>query len=123
MLYMVCDGHSGSEAANYVAANFVRILNSFLPSKAPNMANTKGTSSAYFQPFTLAAYQNSVAEMEAFAEVIRQAVVETFVRLDNDWIAVGHMSGACLQHPSSHPYRPGTSYSSCLPVSNSLIRS
>ncbi|GLC33563.1 hypothetical protein PLESTB_000088500 [Pleodorina starrii] len=76
MLYMVCDGHSGSEAANYVAANFVRILNSYLPAKAPNMANVK--------------------EVEAFAEVIRQAVVETFVRLDNDWIAVGHMSGTTV---------------------------
>ncbi|EFJ47432.1 hypothetical protein VOLCADRAFT_92137 [Volvox carteri f. nagariensis] len=33
----------GSEAANYVAANFVRILNSFLPAKAPSMTNAKGT--------------------------------------------------------------------------------
>ncbi len=33
------------------------------------------------------------AELEAFAETVRQAVCETFVRLDNDWIAVGHMSG------------------------------
>ncbi|GIL83304.1 hypothetical protein Vretimale_11336 [Volvox reticuliferus] len=76
MLYMVCDGHSGSEAANYVAANFVRILNAHLPAKAPNTTNPK--------------------EMEAFAELIRHAVVETFVRLDNDWIAVGHMSGTTV---------------------------
>ncbi|GFR48931.1 hypothetical protein Agub_g10936 [Astrephomene gubernaculifera] len=76
MLYMVCDGHSGAEAANYVAANFVRILNTFLPPKAPSMSSPK--------------------EMEAFAEVVRLAIVETFVRLDNDWIAVGHMSGTTV---------------------------
>ncbi|PNW77853.1 hypothetical protein CHLRE_10g454450v5 [Chlamydomonas reinhardtii] len=76
MLYMVCDGHSGSEAANYVAANFVRILNSFLPPKPPNMASPK--------------------EVEMFSEVVRQAIVETFVRLDNDWISVGHMSGTTV---------------------------
>ncbi|GIL52954.1 hypothetical protein Vafri_8690 [Volvox africanus] len=76
MLYMVCDGHSGSEAANYVAANFVRILNTNLPAKVPSMASPK--------------------DVETFAALIRQAIVETFVRLDNDWIAVGHMSGTTV---------------------------
>lgn len=32
-------------------------------------------------------------DMEEFAEVVRKAVVDTFVRLDNDWITVGHMAG------------------------------
>ncbi|KXZ54621.1 hypothetical protein GPECTOR_4g686 [Gonium pectorale] len=39
---------------------------------------------------------DNVKEMESFAEVIRQAISETFVRLDNDWIAVGHMSGTTV---------------------------
>ncbi|KAG2449516.1 hypothetical protein HYH02_005659 [Chlamydomonas schloesseri] len=38
----------------------------------------------------------SPKEVEGFAEVVRQAIVETFVRLDNDWIAVGHMSGTTV---------------------------
>lgn len=42
MLYMVCDGHAGFEASNFVAANFVRTLDAFLPSKAPDMSNPKG---------------------------------------------------------------------------------
>lgn len=42
MLYMVCDGHSGSEASTYVAANFLRILNSKLPTKMPSVASPKG---------------------------------------------------------------------------------
>lgn len=31
--------------------------------------------------------------MEAFADVVRKALVDTFIRLDNDWISVGHMAG------------------------------
>lgn len=76
MLYMVCDGHSGSEAATYVAANFLRILNSKLPTKMPSVASPK--------------------ELETFAELVRRAVCETFIRLDNDWIAVGHMAGTTV---------------------------
>lgn len=42
MMYMVCDGHSGVEAANFVTSNFLRILNTKLPAKMPNFSNTKG---------------------------------------------------------------------------------
>lgn len=34
-----------------------------------------------------------LSDMEDFAATVRQAVVETFVSLDNDWISVGHMAG------------------------------
>lgn len=34
-----------------------------------------------------------LVDMEDFAATVRQAVVETFVSLDNDWITVGHMAG------------------------------
>lgn len=42
MLYMVCDGHSGVEAANYVAANFLRVLNTRLPARPPPINSPKG---------------------------------------------------------------------------------
>ena len=42
MMYMVCDGHSGVEAANFVATNFLRILNTKLPNKLPNFTAIKG---------------------------------------------------------------------------------
>lgn len=42
MMYMVCDGHSGVEAANFVASNFLRILNTKLPSKLPNFNAPRG---------------------------------------------------------------------------------
>ena len=42
MLYMVCDGHSGVDAASYVAGNFIRLLCPKLPDKAPNVSHIKG---------------------------------------------------------------------------------
>ena len=42
MMYMVCDGHAGPETANFVAANFMRILHTKLPSKLPDFSKTKG---------------------------------------------------------------------------------
>ncbi len=42
MLYMVCDGHSGVDAASYVAENFIRLLCPKLPNKAPNVSHIKG---------------------------------------------------------------------------------
>jgi len=73
---MVCDGHSGVEAANFVASNFHRLLSPKLPAKLPNFALPK--------------------EVDAFAEQIRKALCETFVRLDNEWTNVGHLSGTTV---------------------------
>lgn len=42
MLYMVCDGHSGVEAANFVASNFLRMLQPKLPARLPNFNVIKG---------------------------------------------------------------------------------
>lgn len=81
-LYMVCDGHSGSDAANFVAANFLRVLNAKLPARPP---------SALASP----------SELESFAEMVRRAVCETFVRMDNDWIAAGHMAGVQSRMPNA----------------------
>jgi serine/threonine protein phosphatase PrpC len=42
LMYMVCDGHCGPEAANFVSANFLPTLNAKLPSKLPNFNNAAG---------------------------------------------------------------------------------
>ncbi len=42
LMYMVCDGHSGVDAAAFVAENFLRFLNPKLPSKLPDWRNTAG---------------------------------------------------------------------------------
>lgn len=76
LMYMVCDGHSGVEAANFVASNFLRILNTKLPSKLPNFSNQQ--------------------ETETFAENVRKALCETFVRIDNEWSAMAHFSGTTV---------------------------
>lgn len=34
------------------------------------------------------------AETESYAETIRSALCETFVRLDNEWATHGHLAGA-----------------------------
>lgn len=65
LMYMVCDGHTGVEAANFVATNFLRILNSKLPNKLPNFAHPQ--------------------DVDTFAENMRKALCETFVRIDNEW--------------------------------------
>ncbi|GFH28620.1 PPM-type phosphatase domain-containing protein [Haematococcus lacustris] len=77
MMYMVCDGHSGVEAANFVASNFLRIFNTKFPTKLPNFGVAK-------------------AEVKAFAESVRKVLCETFVRLDNEWANVGHMAGTTV---------------------------
>lgn len=52
MLYMICDGHSGVEAANFVAANFLRILNSRLPPRPPPIHSAKGEARAWLEANT-----------------------------------------------------------------------
>eukprot|EP00798_Chlamydomonas_sp_ICE-L_P027871 gene27871-12048_t len=76
MLYMVCDGHSGVNAANYVATNFLRLLEPKLPSRMPDISQRK--------------------EVEQFSEELRKALCEAFVRLDNDWAKNGHFAGTTV---------------------------
>eukprot|EP00798_Chlamydomonas_sp_ICE-L_P008570 gene8570-34004_t len=73
MLYMVCDGHSGAEAAKFVTSNFLRLLEPKLPSKMPNNSNLN--------------------DLEVFAESLRKVLCETFVRLDQEWGRYGNMAG------------------------------
>jgi serine/threonine protein phosphatase PrpC len=42
LMYMVCDGHCGPEAANFVSAHFLPTLNAKLPAKLPNFNNAAG---------------------------------------------------------------------------------
>ena len=45
MIYMVCDGHAGSRAAQYVTSNYHRLLCSYLPPSLPDWGNTAGACS------------------------------------------------------------------------------
>ena len=45
-LFMICDGHSGVDAANFVSTHFIRLLNSKLPNKLPNFSQFKGNQTA-----------------------------------------------------------------------------
>ena len=42
MMYMVCDGHGGSKAAKFAAANMHRYLVSKLPQQLPNFSVQQG---------------------------------------------------------------------------------
>mmetsp|Transcript_15114 Transcript_15114/g.26823 ORF Transcript_15114/g.26823 Transcript_15114/m.26823 type:complete len:545 (+) Transcript_15114:98-1732(+) len=64
--YIVCDGHSGVGAAKFVSQNLARILNSKLPTHAPNLAIK--------------------TELDSFASTIRRIICETFIALDNQWL-------------------------------------
>ena len=32
-------------------------------------------------------------DMEPFAEMVRRAICDTFIQLDNEWMATGHTAG------------------------------
>eukprot|EP00798_Chlamydomonas_sp_ICE-L_P005307 gene5307-18551_t len=76
MVFMVCDGHAGVDAAAFVSKNFLRLLTNKLPAKLPPI--------------------NKTAEVEAFAEHLRKALCETFVRLDSEWSKSGHTAGTTV---------------------------
>lgn len=42
MMYMVCDGHMGDEASNFVSLHLLRVLASKLPPNPPEFGNEKG---------------------------------------------------------------------------------
>ena len=42
MLYMVCDGHAGREAAQFVSQHFLNTLLPLLPHKQPDFNKAKG---------------------------------------------------------------------------------
>lgn len=44
MMYMVCDGHLGVDAAHFVEDHFHRTLSSLLPSKLPDWDKLRGGS-------------------------------------------------------------------------------
>ncbi|KAJ9511432.1 hypothetical protein QJQ45_029903, partial [Haematococcus lacustris] len=101
MMYMVCDGHSGVEAANFVASNFLRIFNTKFPTKLPNFGVAKGESLdakslERNDAMSGCACTCAPAEVKAFAESVRKVLCETFVRLDNEWANVGHMAGTTV---------------------------
>lgn len=74
MLFMICDGHAGKEAAAFVAKNFATELCEHLPSIYPQ------------QP----------EGMEGFAQLVRLAMCESFARLDNKWLETGNKSGTTV---------------------------
>lgn len=72
MMYMVCDGHSGVEAANFVASNFLRILNTKLPAKLPNFSQPRGAC--------------NIAAQSAATTHAQQARAKTFVPMQR-WMS------------------------------------
>ncbi len=62
-MYMVCDGHIGAAAAEFVAANMLRILSSKLPI------------------FSL--LRSECPGVEVFAERVRRATCEAFAMVDD----------------------------------------
>lgn len=76
MMYMICDGHCGVDAANFVAAWFSKVLFPKLPTKLPNFG--------------------SPDELQSFAEHLRKALCDTFVKIDNDWTKLGQHAGTTV---------------------------
>ncbi|KAJ9519451.1 hypothetical protein QJQ45_023188 [Haematococcus lacustris] len=117
-LFMVCDGHSGPEAATFVASHFLSFVSTRLPGSLPDFNSSNGklllllllpepapcTFAARFQgtsPLVLAwlpefAGRAAPAEVQVFAESVRRALCETFIRLDNEWASGGRLAGTTV---------------------------
>jgi len=73
---MVADGHLGVDAAVFIEAHFHRTLYSLIPPKLPDWENRK--------------------EVEAYAEILRRALCDTFVHIENQWLGMGHIAGSTV---------------------------
>ena len=98
MMYMVCDGHLGVDAAHFVEDHFHRTLSSLLPSKLPDWDKLRGGSLMRSVGSVGFAREHAlaVADVEVYADVVRKALCDTFVYVENQWLGIGHMAGKCM---------------------------
>ncbi|GAX80483.1 hypothetical protein CEUSTIGMA_g7921.t1 [Chlamydomonas eustigma] len=76
MLYMVCDGHLGIDAASYVESNLQSLLTPLLPTCLPKW--------------------ESRIEVETYAETVRRAICSVFVKIENEWLDCGNTAGTTV---------------------------
>jgi len=78
MLYLICDGHSGGEAAEYVCTSLERDLKLQLAEEL-----------RVYDP-------TSHPALVTFAERLRTIISELFVEIDNSWNKTGNMAGTTV---------------------------
>lgn len=123
MMFMVCDGHAGVEAAKFVTETFHSLLCErllLLPPDLPHPSDKAGEakvpqrSQRPEQPLRMSLHRRcagmtvnsaapclratrlvSLAAVEAFAERLRRHISDTFIAVDNAWTELGHLAGLC----------------------------
>ncbi|GAX84868.1 hypothetical protein CEUSTIGMA_g12289.t1 [Chlamydomonas eustigma] len=75
-IYVICDGHLGVDAANFVRDHIVEEMLSRWPSQLPNWRNR--------------------AEVESHAAALQKAVCEAFAQTEIQWLARRHIAGTTL---------------------------
>lgn len=96
MLYMVCDGHSGVDAAEFVMENFRSLLCARV--QVPLLARltqgehvtTPRSVSAHHVVWRLAGGQQG---MQTCARMLREAICDTLIQIESDWSVHEHLAG------------------------------
>lgn len=89
-LYLVCDGHGGEAAAEFVALHLPPLLSHLLPLlPLPPLAPLA-------PPATPSLTLHPTPSFDRSAEKIRQAITEAFVAMERQWNDVGDTSGTTV---------------------------